>query len=205
MRVEVRLGQGRGRRGWEDRVALPSQACPAPAPSLPTARGCDKTCQTSSRARTKWQSPELQGRWQAADTTSWGQGGHREALLRLLPGHTGTAPGPGWVLTAELLHHPESGTAGTLQTPVPTWHEAWPLPSAPGYYHSSCQCREGKRPRTHVGNMTGGRKIREKGHTDTCPPLAQATRMKLCHPLPGRYTHSLPTPLPPPQRARPKK
>lgn len=163
MQVEVRLGRGGERWGWEDRVALPPQACPAPAPSLPTAHGCDKTCQTSSCARTKRQSPELQTlRAGGREDTERLCTACCQATQALPQGQDGCSQ-----LSCSITQN--QAQPGLSRLPSRPGTKAWPLPSAPGYYRSSCQYCEGKRPRTHMGNMTGGRKIREKGHTDTCP------------------------------------
>lgn len=150
--------------GQEQGSSASSGLCPARAPTFPTAHGCGKTCQTSPHARAKWQSPELQGfGWVGYRHQDGGGAGRMRtdssSVCQL--GHTGTAPGPGWVLTAEALCHLASGTARTHQASYPQQARGLPSVSLPPLetQHVSCQCHQGRGPGIYLRNTAGGREM----------------------------------------------
>ena len=112
--AEVRLAL------WVGREARPGQHCllqPAllQLPTLPLFMGAAKPAKPVPVPRPRGRAQSYRGVSRLQTPRAKGQGGHRGSSLACQPGHTGTAPGPGWALSAELLRHPESGTAGTCQ------------------------------------------------------------------------------------------
>lgn len=108
--------------------------------------------------------PRASGLWVGRlQTPRWGGAGRMRtdssSVCQL--GHTGTAPGPGWVLTAEALCHLASGTARTHQASYPQQARGLPSVSLPPLetQHVSCQCHQGRGPGIYLRNTAGGREM----------------------------------------------
>lgn len=187
---------------WVAREARTGQHCflrPAllQLATLPLFMGAAKPAKPVPVPRPRGRAQSYRGVTRLQTPGAKGQGGHR-GLLACQPGHTGTAPGPGWALSAELLRHPESGTAGTCQASCGQTRACPLLPLPPlDSQRVSCQCHQGKRPRNlsgrhdrRQGNVT---KMTHKhfsppnhSHQDEVPPPL------LC------WGHTCSTPCPPP-------